>query len=218
MPMFTRRPSDWDPVPEEALLIASPSRQKFHRTDCEWAEYVRQGSPHYYLTVAHAQRDGYRTCRTCMAEYHQPLALRELPVDDVLAAFERQLANHTEDVKSEANDISSQLTELLSDIDALVARSSFEDAEVKWPVGRLVGAMVRVRWPDGTKDDLRLVAGDDEFGNGRDRVSIGAPLGKAITSAEVGDTVTFKAPGGLQKVTVLSIALPDDWTMYTEES
>lgn len=68
------------------------------------------------------------------------------------------------------------------------------------------GTNVTVRFGDGEEETLRVVslaAAED-----LDVVTRDSPLGKALSSSAVGDTVTYRTPVGDQSVTVLAIAPP----------
>jgi transcription elongation GreA/GreB family factor len=209
MPIFTRRPEDWAPVPEEVLLISSPGRQRYHLMSCEYGSQIWRPHAQYYLTARHAQQDGYQPCRVCSPSYYHPNILRDVPIDDILSAYENVVLASSEDDAEEAvrrfRATPDTLAGLLGDYE------SGEVDDEKWPFGRLVGASVRLRWGDGLIGEYRLVSGEDEWGNGRDRISTESPLGNAITEGEVGDTISFESPSGEQSVTVLSISVPDDW-------
>src|SRR5207249_1658665 len=67
-----------------------------------------------------------------------------------------------------------------------------------------IGARVRVRYSGCDEDDEFWLASDETDGDA-DRLSADAPLGRALLGLRVGDHVRFRAPGGIQGVTVVAI-------------
>jgi transcription elongation GreA/GreB family factor len=88
-------------------------------------------------------------------------------------------------------------------LDAL--KRALEVAEVVEPDGRAVlGTSVTLRFDDGDVEVFELVAPcevDPRVG----RVSHESPLGAAVLGRRAGETVSLRAPAGLQLVTVLEV-------------
>jgi transcription elongation factor GreB len=73
------------------------------------------------------------------------------------------------------------------------------------PSGRAYfGAWVTVEHEDGEERTWRLV-GPDEFDVAAGRLSVEAPMGRALLGRKEGDTVRFQRPGGAVEVTVLEV-------------
>jgi transcription elongation factor GreB len=73
------------------------------------------------------------------------------------------------------------------------------------PSGRAYfGAWVTVEHEDGEERTWRLV-GPDEFDVAAGRVSVDAPMGRALLGRKEGDTVRVKRPGGTVEVTVVEV-------------
>ena len=66
------------------------------------------------------------------------------------------------------------------------------------------GASVTVKYPAGDVERFKIV-GINEIDLERNHISWQSPLAKALMSAKAGETVTFKAPAGLQKLEILRI-------------
>ena len=66
------------------------------------------------------------------------------------------------------------------------------------------GASVTVKYPSGDVETFKIV-GVNEIDLERNYISWQSPLAKALVNAKVGDTVTFKAPAGVQKLEVLGL-------------
>ena len=58
---------------------------------------------------------------------------------------------------------------------------------------------------EGLEPESYTIVGSAEANPGSGRISNESPLGKALMGHEVGDKVTFKTPGGLVEVEILSI-------------
>jgi len=69
------------------------------------------------------------------------------------------------------------------------------------------GARVRIAVDDDGERTLQLV-GADEAEAGTGRVSVDAPLPRALIGARVGDVVVFQGPEGEQELEVLAIDYP----------
>lgn len=69
------------------------------------------------------------------------------------------------------------------------------------------GARVRISVDDLSERTLQLV-GADEAEAGTGRVSVDAPLPRALIGARVGDVVVFQSPEGEQEIEVLDISYP----------
>ena len=66
------------------------------------------------------------------------------------------------------------------------------------------GATVTFRSESGDERDVTIV-GLDELDAGSERISWQAPMAKALLKARVGDVVTLRTPGGLERLEVLAI-------------
>jgi transcription elongation factor GreA len=81
-----------------------------------------------------------------------------------------------------------------------------EAAEVVEPDGRAVlGARATLRFADGEVEVFELVA-PCEIDPTAGRVSHESPLGAAIIGRRAGDTVSLRAPAGLQLLTVVDVS------------
>jgi transcription elongation factor GreA len=65
-----------------------------------------------------------------------------------------------------------------------------------------VGHSVTVEWSDGKIETIKLLG----YGNGKDQISMDAPLGKALLGKKLNDSVTIEAPVGRLHLKVLEIA------------
>ena len=71
--------------------------------------------------------------------------------------------------------------------------------------GRIaVGSFVRVRDNDGELALEVVLPEDAEAAAGR--ISTQSPLGRALLDRQAGDRVRFRAPGGVQSVTVVEVS------------
>lgn len=66
------------------------------------------------------------------------------------------------------------------------------------------GAIVKVKYPGGEVEDFRIV-GINEIDLDRNFISWQSPLAKALTGAKAGDTISFRAPAGPQKLVILEV-------------
>lgn len=69
------------------------------------------------------------------------------------------------------------------------------------------GLVVTVVDPDGTETRYRIT-GEDEANPTEGRIAPHSPLARALMGAEVGDTVTWRRPGGVVELEVLKIEQP----------
>ncbi len=77
------------------------------------------------------------------------------------------------------------------------------------PSGRAYfGAWVTVEQDDGEERRYRLV-GPDEFDVEAGRISVDAPLGRALLGKRVGDVAVIQRPAGRAEVTVVEISWED---------
>jgi transcription elongation GreA/GreB family factor len=67
------------------------------------------------------------------------------------------------------------------------------------------GATVTIEDEDGGRRTLTLV-GEDEADPGAQRYNWASPLGRALLGAGVGDTVSWRAPGGEREVVVIGLS------------
>jgi transcription elongation factor GreB len=70
------------------------------------------------------------------------------------------------------------------------------------------GATVTIRYESGTEREVTIV-GVDELDSGDARVSWRSPLARALLSAEVGDTVTLRAPRGAERLAIIAVRYDD---------
>jgi transcription elongation factor GreB len=83
-----------------------------------------------------------------------------------------------------------------------------ESAEVVRSAGRdtdqvFFGATVKVRMGGGTRE--LTIVGVDEVDPAHGRVSWVSPIAKALIKAREGDSVTFRTPGGEEKLEILEV-------------
>lgn len=71
------------------------------------------------------------------------------------------------------------------------------------------GARVAVAAADGQVRRLQIV-GVDEAEPGAGTIAFVAPLARALLGHRVGDTVTARAPGGVEELTVTAVDYDDD--------
>ena len=67
------------------------------------------------------------------------------------------------------------------------------------------GVVVQLRFDGDTEIERHLVGSIEERRNGVTVVSPGSPLGEALLGSKPGDKVSYQAPGGTLKVTVVAI-------------
>jgi len=67
------------------------------------------------------------------------------------------------------------------------------------------GCVVAIRYEGDDDVEKYMIGSIEERRDGLTMMSPGSPLGKALVGASIGDEVDFEAPGGLLKVTVVSI-------------
>jgi transcription elongation factor GreB len=70
------------------------------------------------------------------------------------------------------------------------------------------GATVTIQREDGEEREVTIV-GVDELEAGDARVSWRSPLARALLTARVGDTVTLRAPRGLERIEVVALRYDD---------
>ena len=72
------------------------------------------------------------------------------------------------------------------------------------------GTEVKLRWPDGEENTMRVVNFIEETPAGAEDTTLTAdsPLGLALHGHKAGDTITYRTPRGELQVTLLAIALP----------
>ena len=66
------------------------------------------------------------------------------------------------------------------------------------------GATVTILYESGDEREVTIV-GVDELDSGDRRVSWRSPLAKALLTAKVGDTVTLRAPRGLENLEIIAV-------------
>jgi transcription elongation factor GreA len=158
-------------------------------------------------------------------------ALSELSVDDELvvtahgyerlcAEFESlrtvrraELAEQLRDARADGDDDNPALFDLLEELAQLERRISLLEAQVAAarvaaPAGdgtAAIGTCVRVRHcQSGDVADYDLVGPiEPDVGNGR--VSVRAPVGRALVGRRRGDTVVVETPRGRQELEVLAV-------------
>jgi transcription elongation factor GreB len=70
------------------------------------------------------------------------------------------------------------------------------------------GATVTFQYESGSEREVTIV-GVDELDSGDERISWRSPLAKALLTAEVGDTVTLRAPRGLERLEIVAVRYDD---------
>ena len=70
------------------------------------------------------------------------------------------------------------------------------------------GATVTLLYANGEEREVTIV-GVDELDSGDTRVSWRSPLARAVLMARVGDTVTLRAPRGLEQIEVVAVRYDD---------
>jgi transcription elongation factor GreB len=70
------------------------------------------------------------------------------------------------------------------------------------------GATVTIEYESGDEREVTIV-GVDELDSGDARVSWRSPLGRALLSAKVGDTVTLRAPRGPERLDIIAVRYDD---------
>ena len=70
------------------------------------------------------------------------------------------------------------------------------------------GATVTFQYESGEEREVTIV-GVDELDSGDERISWRSPLAKALLTAEVGDTVTLRAPRGLERLEIIAVRYDD---------
>jgi transcription elongation GreA/GreB family factor len=67
-----------------------------------------------------------------------------------------------------------------------------------------VGEWVRYQDDDGSEEAIRIVPeSESDLANGR--VSVSAPLGRALVGRAAGDRVVARTPGGLRMLTIIRV-------------
>lgn len=64
-----------------------------------------------------------------------------------------------------------------------------------------VGHTVKIQWDNGKSEEIQLLG----YGNGKNQISIDAPIGKALMGRKVNDIVIVEAPIGKLQLKVLEI-------------
>jgi transcription elongation factor GreB len=72
----------------------------------------------------------------------------------------------------------------------------------------VVGATVTILYETGDEREVTIV-GVDELDSGDARVSWRSPLGRALLTATVGDTVTLRAPRGPERLEIIAVRYDD---------
>jgi transcription elongation factor GreB len=70
------------------------------------------------------------------------------------------------------------------------------------------GATVTILYESGTEREVTIV-GVDELDSGDARISWRAPLARALLTANVGDTVTLRAPRGPERLEIVAVRYDD---------
>jgi transcription elongation GreA/GreB family factor len=132
-----------------------------------------------------------------------------------LAALEAQL-RHLQDQKhklhADADDLLNKETLKLVERDIRYVQERLERAELIDPATQPAdqvgfGAHVETQDDDGQKRGFTIV-GEDEADPPAGLISWVSPLGRALTGARVGDSVTWKRPVGNLDLEILSISYP----------
>jgi transcription elongation factor GreB len=155
-------------------------------------------------TVRYITREGFRR----IAEEHERIWTVERPriVAEVEAAA--ALGDRSENAeyiygKRKLRELDRRLRELSVRMDRLTVIDP-----TPHPSGRaFFGAWVTVEAEDGEEKTYRLV-GPDEFDVARGRISVDAPLGRALLGKREGETARVQRPAGMASLTVVAIS----WT------
>ena len=70
------------------------------------------------------------------------------------------------------------------------------------------GATVTILYENDDQREVTIV-GVDELDSGDARVSWRSPLGRALLTAKVGDTVTLRAPRGPERLRIVAVRYDD---------
>jgi transcription elongation factor GreB len=70
------------------------------------------------------------------------------------------------------------------------------------------GATVTILYESGEEREVTIV-GVDELDSGDTRVSWRSPLGRALLTATVGETVTLRAPRGPERLEIIAVRYDD---------
>lgn len=92
----------------------------------------------------------------------------------------------------------SELEEMLQKCEVTEARSGNGSIEF--------GKQVSLRNVDTEEEVVYLVVGPYESDIQKGKISISSPLGRALLGKEVGDEVTFSAPGGTRTYEIIKVA------------
>ena len=145
-----------------------------------------------------------------IAEEHERIWTVQRPrvVAEVVAAA--ALGDRSENAeyiygKKKLRELDRRLRELSERMDALTVVDPRPH-----PSGRAYfGAWVTVEQDDGEERRYRLV-GPDEFDVDAGRISVDAPLGRALLGKRVGDVAVVQRPAGRVEVTVVEISWEED--------
>lgn len=204
MVVSSRDSSDWLPIPESHLILANEHSRIYHLLSCEYGGGTYRPHARFYLLAQHAETDGYRSCNECFAGQRHAALICLFTLNDLIRGFDRASRLARERTSEET-------AKRLAALQAKLEAHRVEADKRIWPLGRLVGATVTVRWDDGTIRSMFVVDGEEELGNGKDLLSVLAPLGKALVDADIGDVAEYEAPGGVEEVRLLGVSLPHDW-------
>lgn len=75
--------------------------------------------------------------------------------------------------------------------------------------GLAPGTRVRLRYPDGTEEELRVGRPEEAEGDASGSVfTADSPLGAALTGRRAGDRITYPTPAGAQVAVVVAVVAP----------
>ncbi|MDE0269472.1 MAG: transcription elongation factor GreA [Acidimicrobiaceae bacterium] len=91
------------------------------------------------------------------------------------------------------------LTKILADAVIIDASEKADSEEVT------LGSYVEITWDDEDEPERYFVGSIEEQPDDVFVVSPGSPMGEALLGASIGDRVEFESPGGMLRVTVVSV-------------
>ena len=69
----------------------------------------------------------------------------------------------------------------------------------------MFGATVTIEDGDTGDEKTYTIVGEDESDLARGRISVTAPIARALIGRSVGDSTTFKTPGGMREVDIIDV-------------
>jgi hypothetical protein len=158
---------EWAPIPKSALVVAGIG-EKFHLTDCEWADWIIYSR--YYIDCRLAIRDGLRECRTCRPLRNHPVRLARVPRATIEEALRRRAERIEQGQHSYCLAYEIEFSKGAREIFELVARRKPGDAphriSIESPLGTVLrharlGQTVAFSGPTSVNECLTVVAIND---------------------------------------------------------